>query len=71
MSGRWLIHHLSAARSMRTARTSVRVIALEVRGPGSNRDNSPNMSAGPMTATRFARPSAEYRTILTFPDTIR
>jgi hypothetical protein len=37
----------SASRSIETARTPVMVVTLEVRGPGSKTDNSPNMSDGP------------------------
>ena len=53
---------------MATARTSVMVVALEVRGPGSKIDNSPNMSDGPMIVSRFSRPSEERRPIFTLPD---
>ena len=42
---------------MVASRTSVTAVADEVRGPGSNTDSSPNMSDGPITASRFSRPS--------------
>ena len=35
---------------------------------GSKIDNSPNMSDGPMTVSRFSRPSGDRRPILTFPE---
>ena len=50
------------------SRTSVTAVADEVRGPGSNTDSSPNMSDGPITASRFSRPSGECRPSLTLPD---
>ncbi len=53
---------------MDTARTSVMVVALEVRGPGSKIESSPNMSDGPMMVSRFSRPSGERRPIFTLPD---
>jgi hypothetical protein len=53
---------------MLTALTSVTVVAVEVRGPGSKIDSSPNMSEGPKTASRFSRPSADLRPILTLPE---
>src|SRR5690606_26694775 len=68
ISGRVEIHWRSAGRSMVTARTSVTVVAVEVRGPGSKMDNSPNMSAGPKMPSRFSLPSADLRRIFTFPD---
>ena len=33
------------------------LVALEVRGPGSKMESSPNMSDGPMIVSRFSRPS--------------
>ena len=44
------------------------VVALEVRGPGSKIDNSPNMSDGPMIVRRFSRPSEDRRPIFTLPE---
>ena len=67
ISGRSAIHARSASRSIDTARTSVIVVALDVRGPGSKIDNSPNMSDGPMIVSRFSRPSGDRRPILTLP----
>ena len=46
------------------------VVALEVRGPGSKMDSSPNMSEGPMIVSRFSRPSGERRPIFTLPETM-
>jgi hypothetical protein len=57
ISGRSAIHACNASRSIDTARTSVMVVALEVRGPGSKIDSSPNMSDGPMIVSRLSRPS--------------
>ncbi len=51
-----------------TALTSVTVVAVDVRGPGSKIDSSPNMSDGPMIWKRFSRPSADLRPIFTLPD---
>jgi hypothetical protein len=68
ISGRSAIHARKASRSIDTARTSVIVVALEVRGPGSKIDNSPNMSDGPMMVSRFSRPSGERRPIFTLPE---
>jgi len=48
-----------ASRSFETARTSVMVVAVDVRGPGSKTDISPNMSEGPMMVSRFSWPSDE------------
>ena len=70
ISGRSAIHVRSASRSIETARTSVTVVALEVRGPGSKIDSSPNMSDGPMIVSRFSRPSGARRTIFTLPETM-
>ena len=58
----------SAFRSIDAARTSVTVVAVEARGQGSKIDSSPNMSDGPMRASRCSRPSGEQRPILTFPE---
>ena len=44
------------------------VVALEVRGPGSKIDSSPNMSDGPMMVNRFSRPSEDRRPIFTLPE---
>ena len=68
ISGRSEIHARNASRSIATVRTSVMVVALEVRGPGSKIDNSPNMSDGPMIVRRFSRPSEDRRPILTLPE---
>ena len=68
ISGRSLIHAFSASRSIDTARTSVTVVADEVRGPGSKMESSPNMSDGPMIVSRFSRPSGERRPTFTLPD---
>ena len=46
---------------------SVTAVAVAVRGPGSNSDSSPNISPGPMTASRFSRPSAAVRPSFTLP----
>ena len=53
---------------MVTARTSVTVVAVDVRGPGSKIDSSPNMSDGPKMPSRFSRPSGDLRPIFTLPD---
>jgi hypothetical protein len=68
ISGRFVIHVRSAGRSMLTARTSVTVVAVDVRGPGSKIDSSPNMSEGPKIPSRFSRPSGDFRPIFTLPD---
>jgi hypothetical protein len=68
ISGRSAIHVRSASRSIETARTSVMVVALDVRGPGSKSDISPNMSEGPMMVSRFSWPSGERLPILTLPE---
>ena len=45
-------------------------VAVALRGPGSNRDSSPNISPGPRIASRFSRPSPEARPSFTLPSTI-
>ena len=52
---------------MLSVRTSVTVVAVDVRGPGSKMDSSPNMSDGPMIASRFSRPSGDLRPSFTLP----
>ena len=42
-------------------------VAVIVRGPGSKRLSSPNISPGPRIATRFSRPSALRRPSFTLP----
>ena len=42
-------------------------VAVDVRGPGSKIDSSPNMSEGPATISRFSRPSGLLRPIFTLP----
>jgi hypothetical protein len=44
------------------------VVALEVRGPGSKTDNSPNMSDGPKMASRVSWPFGDRLPILTLPE---
>jgi hypothetical protein len=53
-----------------TYATSATAVAVALRGPGSKRDNSPNISPGPSTASRFSRPSPEARPSLTLPEMI-
>ena len=67
ISGRSAIQTRSATRSIDTARTLVMVV-LELRGPGSKIESSPNMSDGPVIISRWSRPSVERRPILTFPE---
>ena len=50
--------------------TSVTHTAEEVRGPGSKMDSSPNMSDGPITDSRFSRPSGAWRASLILPSTM-
>jgi hypothetical protein len=57
-------------RSIDNVRTAVTVVTLGVCGPGSKTDISPNMSDGPMIASRFSWPSAERWPILTLPEII-
>ncbi len=40
-----------------------------MRGPGSNRDNSPNISPGPRMESRFSRPSPDEVPNFNFPST--
>jgi len=46
----------------------VTVVAVDVRGPGSKIESSPNMSDGPKIDNRFSRPSGERRPIFTLPE---
>ena len=59
--------------SLPRARTmaSVSAVAVEVRSPGSNRLNSPNISPGPRTAISDSRPSGAPWPSFTFPSRIR
>ncbi len=50
-----------------TSTASETDVAVAVRGPGSNRDSSPNISPGPRIASRFSRPSPEVRPSFTLP----
>ena len=68
ISGRSAIHVRRASRSIETARTPVMVVALEVRGPGSKTDNSPNTSDGPKMASRVSWPFGDRLPILTLPE---
>ena len=51
------VRSLSASKD--TALTSVRVVAPAARGAGSKSESSPNMSGGPMIASRWSRPSGD------------
>ena len=46
---------------------SVSAVAVAVRGPGSNSDNSPSSSPGPRIASRLSRPSEAVCPSLTLP----
>jgi hypothetical protein len=67
ISGRLAIHEACASRSIVARQTVVMAVAVTVRGPGSNIDNTPNMSDGPMMVSSFSRPSTDRRPIFTFP----
>jgi hypothetical protein len=47
--------------------TSVTALALDVRGRGSNSESSPNISPGPITLSRFSRPSPAARVSFILP----
>jgi hypothetical protein len=66
-SGRSRSNGISASSLSEASTASVTALAEEVRGLGSNRDNSPNISPGPMTLSRFSRPSAAARVSFILP----
>ncbi len=53
------------------SRVSETAVAEVERGLGSNRAISPKISPGPMTATRFSRPSLAVRPSFILPETMK
>jgi hypothetical protein len=66
-SGRSCSHGVSASCLSAASVASVTALAEEVRGRGSKRDSSPNISPGPITLNRFSRPSEAARVSFILP----
>ena len=66
-SGRSRRNGVSASCLSDASTASVTALAEEVRGLGSNKDSSPNISPGPMTLSKFSRPSAAARVSFILP----
>jgi len=66
-SGRSLSHGIRASCLSEASTASVTALAVEVLGLGSKRDNSPNISPGPITLSRFSLPSDAARVSFIFP----